>query len=85
MSYKIKATFAAGLTEETIAGALASAGISTDSTPSGSISHEVRTENGRLVYVDEWESKAMFDAFVAEVVRPLFQQAGIQPPEMQEL
>ncbi|MBZ0276809.1 MAG: hypothetical protein K8I60_11725 [Anaerolineae bacterium] len=85
MTYKVKVTFAAGMTEEIVGTALAGIGISADSPPQGNLSHDVRTENGRLVYVDEWESKATFETFLAQVVRPLFEQAGIQPPGMREI
>lgn len=85
MAYRIKATFAEGVTLDQLDAARQSAGLSPDTPAPGNISHEETTEGGRVVFLDEWESKAAFDTFVSQTAGPMMRQAGIAPPEVEEL
>lgn len=81
MSYKIKATFPEGVTQDDIARTVRAMGIGPDNPPEGSISHEERVENGRMVIYDEFTSKDTFEAFLNEYVTPAHAKTGVPPPE----
>lgn len=85
MGYKIKVTFAEGVTNEQINEVIRNMGGDPTKPAEGNISHEVTSENGRLVFIDEWESKEVFDNFNNNMARPMLQQAGIPEPKVEEL
>lgn len=85
MGYKIKATFAEGVTNEQINELIRKMGGDPTKPAEGNISHVVTSENGRLVFIDEWESKEVFDNFNNNMARPMLQQAGIPAPKVEEL
>ncbi|MDQ7027945.1 MAG: hypothetical protein Q9P01_07590 [Anaerolineae bacterium] len=85
MPYKIKVTFAEGITEDELALVMQKIGVSQDSAPHGSISHEESIENGQIVFFEEWESKAAYEAFVSDIASSALAQAGISPPDLEEL
>jgi len=84
MSYKIKVVFAEGVTAADIDEMVRSVGADPDGIPPGSLSHEETMENGRLVFIDEWESKEIFDEFFNMNVS-LMEQVGMPIPTVEEL
>lgn len=83
MSIRVKAIFAQGVTREDVTQTEEAAGSGAQSgPPPGMISHTETTENGRLVFIDEWESRELFDNFI-NTTRPLFDQAGLPFPEFE--
>lgn len=85
MSYKTKSIFAEGVTEEQVRAIVESAGGDPSMPPPGCTKHEIATENDRLVYIDEWESKEAFENFNDNMAIPMLQNAGIPAPETEEL
>lgn len=73
MTFKVKATFDPGVTMSDIARVLQRMGIGSESPASGMIAHDDMVENGRIVFVEEWESQAAYESFVNEVAIPAFQ------------
>ena len=84
MPYKIQVTFPAGVTQDDLARFAQGMVLNENVSPPGSISHTEYVENGRVVFVDEWESKATLDAFLDQAI-PAMVQAGIPEPEVEEL
>lgn len=84
MTYKIKVTFAEGVTREDLARAEQAMGIDGSVTPPGNISHEEIMEGHQLVMFDEWESKEAFEAFISQG-GSFLADAGIPMPTMEEL
>ena len=81
MSYRIKATFPEGVTRDDIARVMHATGLSPDNPPEGSISHEERIENGRVVIVDEYTSKDTFQAFLHNYAIPAHEETGVPQAE----
>ena len=85
MSYKIKATFAEGVTLDELYQMIAGMGIGPDNPAPGNISHESHMENGRAVFIEEWESKAAFETFISQRAFPAHEQAGLPTPIIEEI
>ena len=84
MSYRIKVTFGEGVTLDELYEMIAGMGIGPDNPAPGNISHESHMENGRAVFIEEWESKAVFESFVSQMANPALEQAGIPIPVVEE-
>lgn len=77
MTYKVKASFEKGITMEDIGRVLQRIGVGLDNPAPGMITHEDMIENGCIVFVEAWETKAAYEAFVNEVAIPAFEAEGV--------
>lgn len=83
MSIRVKTIFAEGVTREDITRTQQAAGGEPSDGPPGSISQtQEMMENGRLVFITDFESQAAWDQFVA-MARPTFDQVGVPFPEFE--
>ena len=85
MGYKVRVTFAEGITADDMDNLVIEAGGDPNVPPPGSLSHNVSMANGQLVYTDEWESKEAFEGFIMNMGFPMMDQAGIPRPTIEEL
>jgi hypothetical protein len=83
MAYKIKVTFAEGTTPEHLGQIFQHMGVSPDNPPEGGMTHEEMVENGRIVFVEEWVSKAAFDTFFNQLAVPAHNALGVPLPEIE--
>lgn len=84
MSYKIKATFAEGVTLDDMQQMVEKMTGDPNLQPPDTISHTEEMIDGRLVFIDEWESKEVFEAFFSGTA-PLMEQHGLPVPTIEEL
>ena len=85
MAYKIKVTFAEGTTPDHLGQIFHHMGVGPDNPPEGGMTHEESVENGRIVFVEEWASKAAFDSFFNQLAVPAHNALRIPLPEIEAL
>lgn len=85
MTYKIRVVFAKGVTRDDLWQASKRMGVGDANMPEGNISHYEAMVDGRLVFTEEWTSKAACDAFIDEIASPVIGSEGIEIAEVEEL
>jgi hypothetical protein len=85
MAYKIKVTFAEGTTPDHLDQIFQHMGVTPNNPPEGGMTHEETVENGRIVFVEEWVSKEVFDTFLNQRAIPAHNALGIPLPEIEAL
>lgn len=84
MGYKIRATFAEGVTVDTMREMVETFTGDPNLQPPETLSHTEQMIDGRLVFIDEWESKEAFEAFFSRT-GPAMEAYGIPAPTIEEL
>ena len=83
MPIRVKATFAEGVTREDIERTVQAAGDAPSDGPPGSIGEtQEMIENGRIVFITDFESQDAFDQFEA-MARTTFEQVGVPFPKFE--
>ena len=85
MTYKIRVVFAEGVTRHDLWLASKRMGIGDGNMPEGNISHYEAMVDGRLVFTEEWTSKAACEAFIDQIASPVIGAEGIEIDEVEEL
>ena len=84
VTYKIRVVFAEGVTRDHLWQAGKRMGIDTGALPAGNISHYEAMIDGRLVFTEEWTSKAACDDFIDQLASPTLRAEGIEIDEVEE-
>lgn len=77
MTHKVKATFGKGVTMEDLGRVMQRMGVGPDKPAPGMIAHEDTIEDGCIVFVEEWETKTVYESFINEVAIPAFEAEGV--------
>jgi len=85
MVYKIKATFAEGVTLDQLHAAIQQMGVGPDNPAPGNINHEESVKNNQVVFIEEWESQGAFETFFTQTAHPVISKNGIASPEIKQL
>lgn len=85
MAYKVKATFERGTTMEDIGRVLQRMGVGPDNPAPGMLRHNDTIEDDCIVFIEEWESKAVYESFINSVAIPAFKAENVSIAKVVEL